>query len=136
MGSLPKEAVYVEANVTERGLIERLKRSGFVPNEKSAFIIEGLIYYLKPKGVDSLFEELAQIPLIGNLFLIDQISEGMRQNSPDLDKRKTPLYPADLAIYLTERGFSIREYFSLGDPTERYYGKSYPERWWIIAAVK
>jgi O-methyltransferase involved in polyketide biosynthesis len=136
MGSLPEEAVYVEANVTERGLIERLKRSGFASNEKAAFIIAGLIYYLKPKGVDSLFEELGQIPPIGNLFLIDQINAEMQQKAIDSGKRGKPPYPEDVLSYLSNRGFSIRESALLGNLTGKYYGKNYQEKWWVVAAIR
>ncbi|MCX5886546.1 MAG: class I SAM-dependent methyltransferase [Proteobacteria bacterium] len=136
LGKLPEQAVYVEADVTEDDFVGRLVQAGFVPNEKSAFIIEGLIYYLKPKGVDSLFEELGQIPLIGNLFLIDQISAEMQQKALDPERRGKPPYPEDVASYLSRRDFSIRERALLGNLTEKYYGKSYREKWWVVAAEK
>jgi methyltransferase (TIGR00027 family) len=136
LGKFPEQVVYVEADVTESGLMKRLSKTGFVPHEKSAFIIEGLIYYLKPKGVDSLFEELGQIPLIGNLFLIDQTSAEMQQKALDPERRGKPPYPEDLSDYLSKRGFLIRESALLGNLTERFYGKTYKERWWVVAAIR
>jgi methyltransferase (TIGR00027 family) len=136
LGKLPEQVVYVEADVTESGLMKRLSKTGFVPHEKSAFIIEGLIYYLKPEEVDHLFAELSQLPSSGSLFLLDQISWDMRQKLVDPGKKRNPPYPEDLSHYLLQRDFSIRESALLGNLTARYYGKSYEERWWVIAAEK
>lgn len=136
LGKLPERAVYVEANITEDDFVGRLEQAGFVPDEKSAFIIEGLIYYLNPEGVDRLFEELSSVPSLGNLFLIDHISVDFSQKSLDPEKRGKPPYPENLSGYLSRRGFSIRESALLGNLTEKYYGKSYKEKWWVVAAVK
>jgi methyltransferase (TIGR00027 family) len=124
---LPENAVYVAVDVTKSGLMSILNKAGFDPDEKSAFILEGLIYYMKPEGVDTLFGELSLVPSRGNLLLLDQASEDLRQKPP---------YPKDLKGYLSERGFSIREMISLGDLNEQYYGKRHEERWWVIAAMK
>jgi methyltransferase (TIGR00027 family) len=136
LGKLPEKAVYVEANVTTDDFVGRLVQAGFVPDEKSAFIIAGLIYYLHPAGVDRLFEKLSFVPSLENLFLIDHISVDFSQKSLDPEKRGKPPYPEDLSGYLSRRGFSIRESALLGDLTEKYYGKKYKEKWWVIAAIK
>jgi methyltransferase (TIGR00027 family) len=128
LGKFPEQVVYVEADVTESGLMKRLSKTGFVPHEKSAFIIEGLIYYLRPEEVDHLFAELSQLPSSGSLFLLDQISWDMRQKLVDPGKKRNPPYPEDLSHYLLQRDFSIRESALLGNLTARYYGKSYEEK--------
>jgi methyltransferase (TIGR00027 family) len=136
LGKLPKQTVYVDANVSEDDFLDRLMQAGFVPNKKSTFIIEGLIYYLSPEGVDRLFEELSSVPSLGNLFLIDHISADFSQKSLDPEKRGKPPYPEDLLDYLSKRVFAIRESVLLGDLTEKYYGKSHKEKWWVVAAIK
>jgi methyltransferase (TIGR00027 family) len=133
---LPEQVAYVGASVIEPGFMQLLMQAGFNPAERSAFIIEGLIYYLRPAGVDHLFEELSSLPSLGNLFLIDHISVDFSQKALDPERRGKPFYPVDLSDYLSERGFSIRESALLGNLTEKYYGKSHKEKWWVVAALK
>ena len=54
----------------------------FMPYGKALIIMEGLIYYLRPAGVDHLFAELACLPPAGNMFLIDHVSRDMSRTFP------------------------------------------------------
>lgn len=71
--NLPKNVSYLGINLKESSLIKVLNNSGFLIKDKAAFILEGLIYYLTPEGVDHLFEELSYLPPSGTFFLLDQI---------------------------------------------------------------
>lgn len=136
LGKVPENVVYVGTDIKNGSLIKVLSQTGFVLEEKSAFIMEGLIYYLSAEGVDHLFEELSQVTPLGNLFLLDQISQDLSQKSPDPEKSRNLPYPEDVLSYLTFRGFKIRESTFLGNLTEKYLGKSYPERWWAIVGER
>lgn len=130
--NLPENTIYVGADIKKDDLIQILSGASFMINEKAVFILEGLIYYLGPAGVDHLFEELSHLPSSGAFFLLDHISPDMSQKSQDPDKRKKYPYPDDPLGYLTRKGFKIIESVLLGNLTEKYLGKQYQERWWAI----
>jgi methyltransferase (TIGR00027 family) len=133
---LPGNVVYVGADITHHNLVELLNRSGFIPDGKALIIMEGLIYYLRPQGVDHLFAELSCLPPVGNIFLIDHISRDMSRTSHDVEKRTRLPYPQDPLSYLKQKGFNHIESVFLGNLTENYFGKRHPERWWVITCRK
>ena len=136
LGTLPENIIYVGSNLKETSLSNALSQAGFNRKEKSVFILEGLIYYLSPEDVDHLFEELSHISLPGDLFLLDHISQDMSQKSHDPEKRIKHPYPEDPSSYITHKGFKIIESALLGNLTANHFGKSYKERWWVIAFKK
>lgn len=136
LGTLPENVICVGANLKETGLSNTLSQAGFNREEKSVFILEGLIYYLTPEDVDHLFEELFNISPPGNFFLLDHISQDMSQKSPDSEKSTKLPYPEDPISYLNNKGFKITESALLGNLTAIHFGKSYKERWWVIAFTK
>ncbi len=136
LGTLPENVICVGANLKETSLSNTLSQAGFNREEKSAFILEGLIYYLTPEDVDHLFEELFNISPPGNFFLLDHISQDMSQKSPDSEKSTKLPYPEDPISYLNNKGFKIIESALLGNLTAIHFGKSYKERWWVIAFEK
>ena len=119
--------MYVGADVATPGFINVFKQQGFDPDVKTAFVLQGLIYYMKPEGVDSLFEELMKVFSPGDLLLLDHVSEDMSQAPP---------HPSDPAGYLLSRGFSITERALLGNLAALYFEKAYKEKWWVITATK
>ncbi len=132
-GALPENVVYIGADIKQVNLADILAKNGFIPEEKSAFILEGLIYYLSPEAVDHLFLQITEILSAGSIILVDQISTDMIQKSSG--SQKSP-YPENPETYLTSRGFSIIESAFLGDLTKRYTGRTSKERWWAIACEK
>jgi methyltransferase (TIGR00027 family) len=127
LGKLPGHVVYAGADVAKPGFMSDLKQQGFDPNVKTAYVLQGLIYYMKPEGVDSLFKELMKVFSPGDLLLLDQVSGDMSQ---------TPPHPSDPAGYLSSMGFSITERALLGNLTAHYFGKAYKDKWWVITAGK
>ena len=136
LGKLPHNTFYVGSDVRRGSLIKDLVHAGFVISEKTVFVMEGLIYYLKQPGVDHLFDELSQIPLQENLYLLDHISVDMTRKSQNPEKRNKPPYPSDLLNYLTLKKYHIKEKVFLSELTTRYFQKSYEERWWAIACER
>ncbi len=132
LGRLPENVISVAADLESSDFLKLLADAGFNSEKRSAFLLQGLIYYLKPETVDNVFQKLSKLPSRRNLFLIDHASTDI---SPDLRKGRL-IYPEEPLEYLSSMEFSIKEYALLGDLTEQYYGKHYKERWWVIAAVK
>ena len=126
-GKLPGQVAYVKADVSQPGFMNSLKQKGFDQKRKTAFLLQGLIYYLKPEGVDNLFNELTNVFKPGDSLLLDHTTEDMSQTKP---------YPNDLVQYLSEKEFLVTHQTSLGDLTAQYFGKGYPEKWWIVLATK
>lgn len=127
LGKVPQKVVYVEDDVTRAGLVGRLQQAGFDPGKRAVFLLQGLLYYLTPPGVDTFFEELMQIPVQGNIVLLDQIT-------PDMGKED--LYPEDVQTYLLAKGYAIYDSRLLGNLTQYYYQKKHGARWWVISAVR
>jgi methyltransferase (TIGR00027 family) len=127
LGKLPMHVAYIAADVSTQGFMGLLNRQGFNPAESKAFILQGLIYYLSPVGVDSLFAELKNVFMPGDILLLDHVSK---------DLSPTPPYPSDPLEFLLSIGLSIKESALLGNMTARYFGKTYKEKWWVIIADK
>ena len=136
LGALPENAIYVGTTLKGTSFSNTLSQAGFNREENSAFVLEGLIYYLSPEDVDHLFDELLNISLPGDLFLLDHISRDLSQKSPDPVKSTKLPYPENPLSYLNNKGFKILESAFLGNLTANHSGKSYKERWWVIAFTK
>jgi methyltransferase (TIGR00027 family) len=127
LGGLPGQVAYVKADLSLPEFMTSLKQKGFDQKKKTAFLLQGLIYYLKPEGVDNLFNELMNVFKPGDSLLLDHTTEDMSQTKP---------YPVDLVQYLSEKGFLVTHHTSLGDLTAQYFGTGYPEKWWVVLATK
>jgi methyltransferase (TIGR00027 family) len=127
LGKLPGQVAYVKADLSLPKFMTVLKQKGFDQKRKTAFLLQGLIYYLKPEGVDNLFNELMNVFKPGDSLLLDHTTEDMSQTKP---------YPVDLVQYLSEKGFLVTHHTSLGDLTAQYFGTGYPEKWWVVLATK
>ncbi|MCP4197564.1 MAG: class I SAM-dependent methyltransferase [Proteobacteria bacterium] len=125
-GKTPGNVEYIAADVGEPGFMQCLKQHGFDPNEKTTFLLQGLVYYMKPEGVDNLFDELTNHAVSGAALLFDQVSEDMSETTP---------YPGDPLAYIADRRFTVIEHALLGDLTADYTGKSYAAKWWVVVAV-
>jgi methyltransferase (TIGR00027 family) len=136
LGKLEDNVVYLGTDLRSSDLVALLSQAGFVPEQRAVLIMEGLLYYMGTEGVDHLFEEFLHLPPLGNVFLLDQISQDVSQNSPSPEKRTKTPYPPDPLSYLTQRGFTIIESALLGDLTMRHFGHHHPERWWSIASER
>ncbi len=122
-GRIPGNAVYIGADVSKPGFMQSLKSAGFDVNEKTAFLLQGLLYYMKPQGVDDLFDELADHVSPGSSLLFDQVSEDMSETTP---------YPQDPLAYVTRRRLAVTKQALLGDLTAGYTGKTYTVKWWVV----
>jgi len=60
----------------------------------------------------------------------------MSQKSQDSEKSTKLPYPEDPINYLNNKGFKTIESALLGNLTVKHFGKSYKERWWVIAFEK
>jgi len=127
LGKIPSHVVYAAADVSVPGFMHALEQQWFITKAKTAFILQGLIYYMSEEGVDSLFTEIKQVFSPGNLLLLDQVTG---------DLSSTPPHPQEPLSYLSKRGFNVIESALLGDLTAAYFGKSYSPRWLVIAATQ
>jgi methyltransferase (TIGR00027 family) len=121
---LPDRVTYVGTDVSQDGFIDVLVQTGFNPNEKSVFLLQGLIYYMEPKGVDALFTGLGKILSQGSLLLVDYTSKDLGQEP----------YPENMKEYMLEKGFNVIEQVLLGTLTDKYFGKPHKEQWWVTEA--
>jgi methyltransferase (TIGR00027 family) len=53
--------IFIPFNLNNRGVGHKLIEKSFDPNQKTLFLLEGLIMYLKPKKIDTLFESIRRL---------------------------------------------------------------------------
>ena len=121
---LPDRVTYVGTDVSQDGFIDVLVQAGFNPDKKSVFLLQGLIYYMEPKGVDALFAGLGKILSQGSLLLVDHTSKDLGQEP----------YPKNMKDYMLKKGFKVVEQVLLGNLTDKYFGKPHTEQWWVTEA--
>jgi len=76
-GSLPSHVTYLPRDLRIVSLIPALAGAGFDRSRKALFVMEGLLYYLPPPLVDSLFGEIARDAAPGSRILFDYFPQSM-----------------------------------------------------------
>jgi methyltransferase (TIGR00027 family) len=64
--SIPSNVVFVPIDFDREPLALKLKQVGFKGNEKSLFILEGVLEYLKPQSVDQTFRTIRELAAAGS----------------------------------------------------------------------
>lgn len=119
-GYLPSHVRYVDADVGTEELFERLMENGYEQSKKTLFIMEGLIYYIPPEGVDNLLSFIVQNSGKGSKIIFDYFPQSVIDGTCDLEvgKRiyqrvkqsgepfKFGIKERTVEKFLKERGFS------------------------------
>jgi len=74
-GSLPDRVEYVSVDFGTEDFGQRLLEHGYERSQKTAFIMEGLIYYLPLKAVDDMLSFIAKNSGIGSAIIFDYVHE-------------------------------------------------------------
>jgi methyltransferase (TIGR00027 family) len=70
-GDLPAHVSYVPIDLSLENLADGLERSKFSPEEKTLFILEGLVMYIPPAAMDVLLERIRGISAAGSRVIFD-----------------------------------------------------------------
>lgn len=134
-GSLPSHISYVDVDVGTEELFEKLMENGYEKSLKTLFIMEGLIYYLPPKGVDNLLSSIVQNSPSGSRIIFDYFPQSVVDGTCELEvgKRihqrvkqsgepfKFGIKEGGVENFLKERGFSQIQNVSSDDYKEAYF---------------
>ncbi len=71
LGALPDHVVYVPVDFESESAGDRLYASGYSPDKKTLFLLEGLIMYLPPEAVDETFAFIRRSSGPGSAVLFD-----------------------------------------------------------------
>jgi methyltransferase (TIGR00027 family) len=83
-----KNVVFIPFNLNNKGIIDELIKKSFGQNKKTLFLLEGLIMYLKPENVSSLFESIYSIGSKDSEITFDYINSKI-VNDKKLEANKT-----------------------------------------------
>lgn len=134
-GSLPSHISYVDVDVGTEELFEKLMENGYEKSLKTLFIMEGLIYYLPPNGVDNLLSSIVQNSPSGSRIIFDYFPQSVVDGTCELEvgKRihqrvkqsgepfKFGIKEGGVENFLKERGFSQIQNVSSDDYKEAYF---------------
>ena len=138
-GSLPGHVVFVNADVGSEELFKSLLEQGYNPSERTLFIMEGLIYYIPPEGVENLLSSIVQNSGPGSRIIFDYFPQSMVDGTCELEvgnliheRVKQSGEPFKFGItdgtieeFLKERGFSHIQNVTSEDYKKAYfYGKN------------
>lgn len=134
-GYLPSHVRYLDADIGTEELFEKLMENGYEKSFKTLFIMEGLIYYLPPKGVDNLLSSIVQNSPSGSRIIFDYFPQSVVDGTCELEvgKRihqrvkqsgepfKFGIKGGGVENFLKERGFSQIQNVSSDDYKEAYF---------------
>ncbi|MCC7550433.1 MAG: class I SAM-dependent methyltransferase [Methanobacterium sp.] len=138
-GSLPGHVVFINADVGSEELFKSLLEQGYNPSERTLFIMEGLIYYIPPEGVENLLSSIVQNSGPGSRIIFDYFPQSMVDGTCELEvgnliheRVKQSGEPFKFGItdgtieeFLKERGFSHIQNVTSEDYKKAYfYGKN------------
>jgi len=138
-GSLPGHVVFVNADVGSEELFKSLLEHEYNPSERTLFIMEGLIYYIPPEGVENLLSSIVQNSGPGSRIIFDYFPQSMVDGTCELEvgnliheRVKQSGEPFKFGItdgtieeFLKERGFSHIQNVTSEDYKKAYfYGKN------------
>ncbi len=138
-GSLPGHVVFVNADVGSEELFKSLLEQEYNPSERTLFIMEGLIYYIPPEGVENLLSSIVQNSGPGSRIIFDYFPQSMVDGTCELEvgnliheRVKQSGEPFKFGItdgtieeFLKERGFSHIQNVTSEDYKKAYfYGKN------------
>lgn len=69
--SLPGNVTFVPVDFETQSLEERLLSAGYDPQDKTAFVWQGVIYYLAPEAIDSTLGFIASNSVPGSILIFD-----------------------------------------------------------------
>lgn len=81
LGALPKSVKYVPVDFNASLFSEMLETAGFKRDRMSAFIWEGVIYYLSPEGVHATLSQIRDLTYPGSMLALDTITRAMAKGS-------------------------------------------------------
>ena len=142
LGSVPDHVAHVPVDFEKDDVAECLLRNGYAANQKTFFIWEGVTYFLDAEAVDQTLAFVAEHSGPGSVIMFDYVPpdviDGTNETplTADLldaarrlgEPYKFGLEPASLATFLSQRGFSDVQDYSVSELVRRYHNPVHKDR--------
>lgn len=84
-GNLPDHVAFVPHEIGQGSLWTALEAAGFIPAEKTLFLLEGLVMYLPRIAVEDLLSGIAEHAGAGSAVLFDFVPQSLADESSDAE---------------------------------------------------
>ena len=132
---IPPNVVFVPIDFDRESLPLKLDQAGFKRNEKSFFILEGVLEYLQPQSVDQTFRTIRDFAGAGSEIVFnyvyasvlrhEDIYYGEKGAVETVTKTGEPwrfgIEKGDIAHFLSTYGFELRDHQDARDLEEMYF---------------
>lgn len=142
LGSVPDHVTYVPVDFEKDDVAECLLEHGYDANRKTFFIWEGVTYYLDAEAVDQTLAFVAEYSGPGSVIMFDYVPpnvvDGTNENPMTADlldaarelgePYKFGIEPTSIATFLSQRGFSNVQDWSVAQLVQRYHNPVHKDR--------
>lgn len=117
--------VFVSVDFEKDDLFQRLAENGYIPSQKSLFLLEGVILYLSPEAVDMLLRAIQQNAR--GLLAFDYLNMPVRGEHGITRKDERVLFglgELEIEAYLHSLGYEVLENINADEMNARYLRRS------------
>ncbi|QSQ23205.1 SAM-dependent methyltransferase [Pyxidicoccus parkwayensis] len=137
-GSLPPEVAYVQVDFERDSLEERLTAAGYSTTARTAFLWEGVTYYLQQSAVEQVLRFVRERSGPGSAIIFDllhrgivegsDVSFGAQQQRRYVQRKGEPfifgLDPEELPAFLARHGMGLEEVVKADEMEARYFTRA------------
>jgi methyltransferase (TIGR00027 family) len=137
-GSLPPEVTYVQVDFERDSLEERLTQAGYSTSARTAFLWEGVTYYLQQSAVEQVLRFVRERSGPASAIIFDHLHRGIVEGSDTsfgaqqqrryVQSKGEPftfgLDPEELPGFLEQNGFGLEEVVEADAMAARYFAQA------------
>ena len=135
--AVPPTLTFAAIDFTRQRLDEVLAGTSYDPQQRSFVLWEGVTHYLGEQAVDNTLRTIAAVTVPGSRLVFTYLHRGLidgtatfagsRASQRQVAGHSEPwiwgMMPAELPVYLAERGFTLHEDLGADDYRARYWGE-------------
>ena len=133
--NIPSDLVFVPIDFDKESLPLKLEQAGFKQDEKSLFILEGVLMYLQPQSVDQTFQTIKELTAVGSEVVFDYIyasvlrheniyygEKGMLETMTKAGEQwHFGIEKGEIIQFLSRYGFELHDHRDSRDLEEMYF---------------
>jgi methyltransferase (TIGR00027 family) len=133
--SIPSNVVFVPIDFDRESLTLKLDQVGFKRDERSLFILEGVLMYLQPQSVDQTFRKIQELAGAGSEIVFDYVyasvlrhedthygEKGMAESMVKVGEQwHFGIERGEIAHFLSRYGFELRDHKDARELEEMYF---------------
>lgn len=134
LSKLPEHVTFVPIDFDRQSIEEMMTKVNFNPEKKTFFIWEGVTQYISAEAVDAIFLYVSRVASPESSLLFTYINRGIIEGNVSVEHSKALMAhherlgepwiygidPAEISLYLSERGFIFVEQVGASEYRERY----------------